>query len=112
MHDAWTAGDGSRRSRVRHSSSAAGWAEAAGNSGCSEAADASGPVTPGQGTTPESNGDEFDVGGRRECPNKLPETAAQKAEDEKQPDIPPPDEGPKAFTADRCRRTLSKFRSR
>ncbi len=54
-------------------------------------------VTPGRGTTPESNGasSTSDDGG---VPNKLPETAAQKAEDEKQPDVPVAGEGPKAFT--------------
>ncbi len=54
-------------------------------------------VTPGRGTTPESNGatSTSDDGA---VANKLPETAAQKAEDEKQPDVPLAGEGPKAFT--------------
>ena len=54
-------------------------------------------VTPGRGTTPESNGS-TSTSDDGAVPNKLPETAAQKAEDEKAPDVPLAGEGPKAFT--------------
>ncbi len=56
-----------------------------------------GPVTPGRGTTPDSNGSS--TSDETAVPSKLPETAAQKAADEGQkPEIPAAGEGPKAFT--------------
>ena len=39
------------------------------------------PVTPGRGTTPDSNGDGSSTSEEDAVPNKLPETAAQKADD-------------------------------
>jgi VWFA-related protein len=56
-----------------------------------------GPVTPGRGTTPQSNG-ESSTSDDTSVPSKLPDSAAQKAEDEKQPDIAEGGEGPKQFT--------------
>jgi VWFA-related protein len=55
-----------------------------------------GPVTPGRGTTPESNGSS--TSDDAAVPGKLPETAAQKAEDEQAPELPAPGAGQKAFT--------------
>jgi VWFA-related protein len=52
-----------------------------------------GPVTPGRGTTPDSNGDSS-TSDDNSVPNKLPETAAQKAEDGKEPDMPASGQGP------------------
>jgi VWFA-related protein len=52
------------------------------------------PVTPGRGTTPDSNGDVSSTSQENAVPNRLPETAAQKAEDGQQPDLPAPGEGP------------------
>src|SRR5271170_7231084 len=52
-----------------------------------------GPVTPGLGTTPTSNGDSS-TSDDAAVPNKLPETAAQKAEDGQQPDLPTTGQGP------------------
>jgi VWFA-related protein len=52
-----------------------------------------GPVTPGRGTTPDSNGDSS-TSDDNSVPNKLPETAAQKAEDGKEPDMPGSGQGP------------------
>jgi VWFA-related protein len=56
-----------------------------------------GPVTPGKGATPDSNGDSS-TSDDASIPNKLPETAAQKAEDGTAPDLPDAGDGPKAFT--------------
>jgi VWFA-related protein len=53
-----------------------------------------GPVTPGRGTTPDSNGDTSSTSQDGAVPSKLPETAAQKVDDGKQPDIPPQGQGP------------------
>jgi VWFA-related protein len=50
------------------------------------------PVTPGRGTTPQSNGDS--TSDDSSVPDKLPETAAQKAEDGVQPDLPASGQGP------------------
>jgi len=52
------------------------------------------PVTPGRGTTPDSNGDVSSTSQENAVPNKLPETAAQKAEDGQQPDLPAAGQGP------------------
>jgi VWFA-related protein len=52
------------------------------------------PVTPGRGTTPDSNGNTSSTSQDGAVPNKLPETAAQKADDGKQPDIPAQGQGP------------------
>jgi VWFA-related protein len=60
-----------------------------------------GPVTPGAGTTPDSNGDNSATtpaaqdGG---VPNKLPESAAQKQDEGPPPEIPTGGQGPDAFT--------------
>jgi VWFA-related protein len=56
-----------------------------------------GPVTPGRGATPESNGGSS-TSDDNSVPNKLPETAAQKADEGQQPELPPAGEGAKAFT--------------
>jgi VWFA-related protein len=53
-----------------------------------------GPVTPGRGTTPDSNGDTSSTSQENAVPTKLPETAAQKIDDGKQPDMPPQGQGP------------------
>jgi VWFA-related protein len=57
-----------------------------------------GPVTPGRGTTPDSNGNTSSTSQDNSVPNKLPETAAQKADDGQQPEVPPTGQGPQAFT--------------
>jgi VWFA-related protein len=57
-----------------------------------------GAVTPGRGTTLDSNGDVSSTSQDAAVPNKLPESQAQKPDDEKQPEIPAAGEGPKAFT--------------
>jgi VWFA-related protein len=51
-------------------------------------------VTPGRGTTPDSNGDTTSTSQETAVPSKLPETAAQKADDGQQPDIPAAGQGP------------------
>ena len=58
-----------------------------------------GPVTPGKGTTLDSNSSsgESSTSDDNSAPSKLPETAAQKADDEKQPDVPATGQGPEAF---------------
>jgi VWFA-related protein len=56
-----------------------------------------GPVTPGRGTTLDSNGDSS-TSDENAVPQKLPETAAQKSEEGQQPELPAAGEGPKAFT--------------
>jgi VWFA-related protein len=53
-----------------------------------------GSVTPGRGTTPDSNGNPSSTSQDNTVPSKLPETAAQKADDGQQPDIPPAGQGP------------------
>jgi VWFA-related protein len=53
-----------------------------------------GPVTPGRGTTPDSSGNTSSTSQDNSVPNKLPETAAQKADDGQQPDIPAAGQGP------------------
>jgi VWFA-related protein len=53
-----------------------------------------GPVTPGRGTTPDSNGDVSSTSEENAVPSKLPETAAQKADDGQQPEIPLAGQGP------------------
>jgi VWFA-related protein len=52
------------------------------------------PVVPGRGTTPDSNGDTSSTSQENAVPSKLPETAAQKADDGQQPDIPATGQGP------------------
>ena len=56
------------------------------------------PVTPGRGTTPDSNGNTSSTSQDNSVPSKLPETAAQKADDGQQPEVPPTGQGPQAFT--------------
>jgi VWFA-related protein len=56
------------------------------------------PVTPGRGTTQDSNGNTSSTSQDNSVPNKLPETAAQKADDGQQPEVPPAGQGPQAFT--------------
>jgi VWFA-related protein len=56
------------------------------------------PVTPGRGTTPDSNGNTSSTSQDNSVPSKLPETAAQKADDGQQPEVPPAGQGPQAFT--------------
>jgi VWFA-related protein len=51
-----------------------------------------GPVTPGSGTTAEPTGSSTSEEGA--VPSKLAETAAQKTEDQKEPDLPASGEGP------------------
>ncbi len=51
------------------------------------------PVTPGRGTTLDTPGGSS-TSDDAAVPNKLPETAAQKVDDGKEPDIPPAGEGP------------------
>jgi VWFA-related protein len=51
-------------------------------------------LTPGRGTTPDSNGDTSSTSQENAVPSKLPETAAQKADDGQQPDIPAAGQGP------------------
>ena len=56
-----------------------------------------GPVTPGRGTTPDSSGNMTSTsqdGTTPPVPSKLPETAAQKADDGQQPEIPLAGQGP------------------
>jgi len=55
-----------------------------------------GPVTPGRGTTPDSNGDSS-TSDDSSVPNKVPETAVQKADDAKEPEVPEAGQGPGAF---------------
>jgi VWFA-related protein len=55
-------------------------------------------LTPGRGATPDSNGNTTSTSQDNSVPNKLPETAAQKAEDGQQPDVPQSGQGPQAFT--------------
>lgn len=52
------------------------------------------PMTPGRGTTPDSNGDVTSASQENAVPGKLPETAAQKADDGQQPEIPLAGQGP------------------
>ncbi|WP_158790284.1 VWA domain-containing protein [Granulicella sp. L60] len=56
-----------------------------------------GPVTPGRGTTPDSNGD-TPASQDGAVPGKLPETAAQKADEGPEPEIPEQGQGAQAFT--------------
>ena len=56
------------------------------------------PVTPGRGTTPDSKGNTSSTSQDNSVPGKLPETAAQKAEEGQQPEVPPAGQGPQAFT--------------
>jgi VWFA-related protein len=56
------------------------------------------PVTPGRGTTADSNGNTSSTSQDNSVPSKLPETAAQKADDGQQPEVPPTGQGPQAFT--------------
>jgi VWFA-related protein len=56
------------------------------------------PVTPGRGTAPDSNGNTSSTSQDNSVPSKLPETAAQKADDGQQPEVPPTGQGPEAFT--------------
>jgi VWFA-related protein len=56
------------------------------------------PVTPGRGTAPDSNGNTSSTSQDNSVPNKLPETAAQKADDGQQPEVPAAGQGPQAFT--------------
>jgi VWFA-related protein len=51
-------------------------------------------LTPGRGTTPDSNGDASSTSQENAVPSKLPETAAQKADDGQQPDMPAAGQGP------------------
>jgi VWFA-related protein len=51
-----------------------------------------GPVTPGKGATPDSNGSSS-TSDDTAVPSKLPETAAQKAEDGQQPELPAAGQG-------------------
>jgi VWFA-related protein len=51
-------------------------------------------LTPGRGTTPDSNGDTSSTSQENAVPSKLPETAAQKADDGQQPDMPAAGQGP------------------
>jgi VWFA-related protein len=53
-----------------------------------------GPVTPGRGTTPDSTGNTSSTSQDGTVPSKLPETAAQKADDGQQPEIPAAGAGP------------------
>jgi VWFA-related protein len=55
-----------------------------------------GPVTPGRGTTADSNGSSTSDEGS--VPGSLSDAAAQKEDDDKQPEIPATGQGPKAFT--------------
>ncbi|WP_213803885.1 VWA domain-containing protein [Granulicella sp. dw_53] len=56
-------------------------------------------IAPGSGTTPDSNGDAAQDDVQKQAPGTaLPETAAQKADDGPQPELPAPGEGAKAFT--------------
>jgi VWFA-related protein len=59
-----------------------------------------GPIAPGIGTTTDSNGDSSTpkADGQPAPGTSLPETAAQKAEDGKEPELPNAGEGVKAFT--------------
>ena len=54
------------------------------------------PVTPGRGANPDSNGSTTSTSqdGATPVPSKLPQTAAQKAEDGQQPEIPLAGQGP------------------
>jgi VWFA-related protein len=51
------------------------------------------PITPGRGATLDSTGDSS-TSQDEAAPSKLPETAAQKADDGKEPDLPPAGQGP------------------
>ena len=53
-----------------------------------------GTVTPGRGTTPDSNGNTTSTSQDGGVPGRLPETAAQKADDGQQPEIPAAGQGP------------------
>jgi VWFA-related protein len=55
-----------------------------------------GPVTPGKGTAPDST-EGTSTSDDDSVPNKLSDTAAQKADDQKQPDVPATGQGPEAF---------------
>src|SRR5215467_14587679 len=59
-----------------------------------------GPVTPGRGTTVDSNGDASPASTSEEnaVPSKLADSTAQKPDDGQQPELPAPGEGQKAFT--------------
>jgi VWFA-related protein len=56
-----------------------------------------GPVTPGKGAGLDANGSSS-TSEDEAVPNKLPESAAQKADDGPQPDVPATGQGPQAFT--------------
>jgi VWFA-related protein len=51
-------------------------------------------LTPGRGTTPDSNGETSSTSQDNAVPSKLPDAAAQKADDGQQPDIPAAGQGP------------------
>jgi VWFA-related protein len=53
-----------------------------------------GPVTPGRGTTPDSNGDTSSTSRENAVPGKLPDAATQKPDDGQQPEIPAAGQGP------------------
>jgi VWFA-related protein len=55
-------------------------------------------ATPGRGTTPDSNGNTSSTSQDGSVPNKLPESAQQKADDGQQPEVPAAGQGPQAFT--------------
>jgi VWFA-related protein len=55
-----------------------------------------GPVTPGAGTTADSNGDTSTT--QNGVPSKLPESAAQKLDEGPPPEVPEAGEGAKTFT--------------
>jgi len=52
------------------------------------------PGTPGRGTTPDSSGNTSSTSQDNSVPNKLPETAAQKADDGLEPEVPAAGQGP------------------
>ena len=52
------------------------------------------PVTPGRGATPDSTGNTSSTSQDGAVPSKLPETAAQKADDGQEPEIPATGQGP------------------
>jgi VWFA-related protein len=54
-------------------------------------------VTPGRGTTPDSKGNTSSTSQDSSVPSKLPDST-QKADDEQQPEVPAPGQGPEAFT--------------
>ncbi len=68
------------------------------------------PVTPGRGTTPDSNGDVSSTSQENTVPVKLPDSAAQKADDGQQPELPRRGRGQSLFCMSGL--TLLKFRSR